>query len=1060
MYKNTSRSVEFRGEEFNELWKKVEDRYEAENEGKKLRPNQHAELVVHLRRFPEAAKHLPVSTDGDKSGLAIYNAYREAQKPGSVKLGNDYAQALIAYASQPAHTPFTEYKEYLRSFYTKKGQLVEGAISLKDIYIEPRIIETYRFNEKFHEKPLCDTVVKWITGEVEISKRHNNILIILGDPGQGKTSFCSRLLYEIADRESVYFFRIRDIQRIELFYGNEPFSALKTEMAQQGYNQKYIPLPKNGFEDAVLILDGLDELEKIHNKDKDEFLQKFAIQTNWVGAPKKLIITSRKEVSVYHLFNNGICAWTLSEFELEDQQLWINKYNLNPNVSYHLEAEELAELNRNPATFPLVRQAIILHIMANLNFRPGQSNNASQIYNELFNRLIERNWENRSEHAVLNKYIKSSNDLRQVLHELALAMFKQKKDCLSAEYIPTIIQEKWNLKNQSDFRDLLLAFYFKELNQNEFAVEFLHKTFGEYLVAEAIWYRIKTIFIEAENSVDDILKSITYLFNGKAFLTKEIINYLYDLINDFKKDRVLDNSIRELSEILISRMSDSLPSLIGAEFYYPDANKDVLSQSARVFYGFISVYLRVNYKEFPYSQIVLRDFSMLINMLAFKNKGLLNLKGTYLRKIDLVGIDLSKADLREADLMGSNLSGADLRDADLMGADLSRTLLTGALLIRANLKKANLSESYLTKADLISANLEGANLTDANLADTYMIGTNLKGASFIGADLKRTNLKGADLAGADLSNADLRGTNLRGTSLTEAKLAGANLMDSILEGVNLKKINLTGAKLSNNDLQRYDLTGANLTGADLRGANLTGADLRGANLSNADLARTNLLNADLRGTNLRGASLTEAKLAGANLSNNGLQRYDLRGANLSNANLTGADLRGANLAGADLRGANLSNADLAGADLSNADLRGTNLRGASLTEAKLAGANLMYSILEGVNLKKINLTGANLSNNGLQRYDLRGANLSNANLAGADLRGANLAGADLRGANLTGADLTRTNLLNADLRGTNLSDASLTEAKLAGANLMYSILEGVNLKKINLTGAKLSNNDL
>ena len=108
--------------------------------------------------------------------------------------------------------------------------------------------------------------------------------------------------------------------------------------------------------------------------------------------------------------------------------------------------------------------------------------------------------------------------------------------------------------------------------------------------------------------------------------------------------------------------------------------------------------------------------------------------------------------------------------------------------------------------------------------------------------------------------------------------------------------------------QRVNLSGANLNGADLSGANLNGADLAGANLNGADLAGANLSSADLHNANLRSANLGGANLSDADLHDADLRSARLYSANLGGANLDAADLRGANLDATSLRGANLDNA--------------------------------------------------------------------------------------------------------------------------------------------------------
>ncbi|EAZ92503.1 pentapeptide repeat-containing protein [Crocosphaera chwakensis] len=182
-----------------------------------------------------------------------------------------------------------------------------------------------------------------------------------------------------------------------------------------------------------------------------------------------------------------------------------------------------------------------------------------------------------------------------------------------------------------------------------------------------------------------------------------------------------------------------------------------------------------------------------------------------------------------------------------------------------------------------------------------------------------------------------------GIELYEAKLTGADLTGAYLEGADLGGADLTGADLTGADLEGADLRGAYLEGADLGGADLTGADLEGADLTGADLRGADLTGAYLEGAYLEGADLTGADLTGAYLEGAYLEGADLGGADLTGADLEGADLRGADLGGADLGGADLTGADLRGADLTKTDLNEARyLTVKQVQEAKNNGKDAIY----------------------------------------------------------------------------------------------------------------------
>ena len=232
------------------------------------------------------------------------------------------------------------------------------------------------------------------------------------------------------------------------------------------------------------------------------------------------------------------------------------------------------------------------------------------------------------------------------------------------------------------------------------------------------------------------------------------------------------------------------------------------------------------------------------------------------------GHGLSHARLRAVDLSGEDLTSCFLVEADLSGARLQR--------LRAPFVIAN------------AADLSRADLGHAILHQGRFHGADLRSASLVGAVLTEAYLVSAHLGCVNLSDADLTDANLTGAFLRRANLTGA-----ILHRINLREAHLGSADLSGANLTEAQLIRANLTGAQFRVAHLGGANLAGANLEGANLRGADLTDANLTGANLSGADLTDANLTGANLS----------GANLAEANLTDTDLTGANLAGANLLGA-------------------------------------------------------------------------------------------------------------------------------------------------------------
>jgi Pentapeptide repeats (8 copies) len=146
----------------------------------------------------------------------------------------------------------------------------------------------------------------------------------------------------------------------------------------------------------------------------------------------------------------------------------------------------------------------------------------------------------------------------------------------------------------------------------------------------------------------------------------------------------------------------------------------------------------------------------------------------------------------------------------------------------AHLPLVDLSGEICVGFDFSMANIINSNLEKALLTHAIFINTNMTGVQ-----LQKALLRGAILFGVNLDKADLRNLDLVGTELGYANLEGANLERANLERANLKHAKLQGAKLQGENLERADFERADLEGANLEGANLEGANLKGANLEGA-----------------------------------------------------------------------------------------------------------------------------------------------------------------------------------------------------------------------------------
>lgn len=111
-----------------------------------------------------------------------------------------------------------------------------------------------------------------------------------------------------------------------------------------------------------------------------------------------------------------------------------------------------------------------------------------------------------------------------------------------------------------------------------------------------------------------------------------------------------------------------------------------------------------------------------------RRKGVINLRGTNLHDINLIGKNLSKVSFDQSYLYQVNLTDANLTNTYLRGTYLRAGKLEGANLENARLDTIKGDRTDLIKVSLVNANLNKADLSGVKFFDDNLIGDNLKRA--------------------------------------------------------------------------------------------------------------------------------------------------------------------------------------------------------------------------------------------------------------------------------------------------------------------------------------------
>jgi len=751
--------------------------------------------------------------------------------------------------------------------------------------------------KKCHLQDLLDL---WLRGQcpAEMPRSQARVMLLLGQPGQGKSSFCRQTAHRLlADdvglAERVFLLRLRDLENRPEFV-QKPLDVAVDWLRE--YEFRKVGLEKADLTGGLLILDGLDEFymnNGLSHDDVDHLLRNLEHALSLEarsGYPMRCLVTSRNNyVRLDRHHSTELLTLQIAEMSLAEQNDWLDRYErgLAPDAAEQraFAAElrpELAKLgenedDKNKNLRELVNQPILLQIVVEAQVNPARADNRAALYEGLFNRMVQRSWDT-GQIRSLQALAEGSGPrlFREFLQALALHIFYSEREYARrsdfsekplADAVANLQKAFGEKQNPDDFlKNLLISFYFKEVRKDaddravqderspNYAYEFLHKSLQEYLVAEAIWTYFREELTETSRRTGDFVKDdqtamaeVFDLFSPRL-MTLEVVDYLYEFA---KKDPDLGF----LEKTLFPRTKKLMAGLAEHSFLWkydataaPPLSRrraTPMEQSLAVFYGVLTVNSAVVARmaegivwpgalEEGYEERR-ESLSEQLNFLPNINESCAFL--TLLgRRLALFRLSIYGADIRESILVGATLDWIDLIGCNLHFTDLSGVNMTGMKLYGANLGSALLHMANLNQADLYGASLQWANLSSSSLTNA-----NLSEASLIGTILGDANLYGADLSMADL----------RFSSLVRANLRGAYLI-----GANLSQANMEGACFTNSYFAGAYLYGADMYEADLKGAWFNNVDGDNPafgleNILNLHLAK-NLDQADWRGTIFEG----------------------------------------------------------------------------------------------------------------------------------------------------------------------------------------------------------------
>ena len=523
-----------------------------------------------------------------------------------------------------------KYKNIIANEYFEVVLGDENGLTLNDLYIEP-YFRVHKNCYKNDDKRLeigykyvnieNESIHNFIDDILNNKNKHNldlkdvNTIFIAGQPGQGKSSFTKRFVYDMVENRTSL---AKDVILIKLKNIKEP-NDLKNKSFKEIVKEN-TKLDINNLDDYIVVLDGLDELAMktgLSTSDIETICQKFSRENTTI------IITTRHGYLNFDTLNEvNIAIVELKELDKTQQLSWLEKYKTTyPNIKLSNETIEKFHRDKDKHILELINQPILLHMIANMDIENIEKLNKTKLYSEFFEILIKRKWEKDAHTLSKLKGLEQeeySRVLKNMLKELAFHIFNSEFEYIqkyefekleSVQELQKLLSEKNNNETlKSNLKGVMVSFYFKEVKKDEddfnpeeknehYAIEFLHKSLMEYMVASYIYDYLKDNFLETKRSsgkyiIDDgkeALKELWYLFHQKH-LSDEVTNNLIEIIKEKEQN---------INDELAKRFDIFLPYFIEKDFLYESniGNNNPINKAKNTFYGFWQVVCNLDDKN-------------------------------------------------------------------------------------------------------------------------------------------------------------------------------------------------------------------------------------------------------------------------------------------------------------------------------------------------------------------------------------------------------------------------------------------------------------------------------
>ncbi|MCO1600023.1 restriction endonuclease [Desulfosporosinus nitroreducens] len=533
----------------------------------------------------------------------------------------------------------------------------------------------------------------------------NNALVILGDYGAGKTSFCLRLCYMLASD----ILRGKNLPLPILIHLRDYSKAVDMEQLvtdllinkckiPNGNYQTFLELLRTGH--FLLIFDGFDEIAK--RVDYSTKHKVFSEICKYVSENSKVLVTCRAnffnqkeefekifQASALHFEPNHYTV-NFTEIEIDDlneeqiinyissykKELTDKGYNVKDFLDILRTTHDLFDLAKRP-----VLLNVILETIPRLTIQKGSKINAATLYDLYTGFWLQR------EDSKGKTLIKSSEKIMFMKH-IAWKMFETNLLSINFRVLPNEINKYFKIDIKEDIdhfsHDILSCSF---LNRDELGnYKFIHKSFMEYFVAS----KIVTDLVNYRHKKPSFINNVL----GQSSISMEVGLFIRDIL----ENSPLLNSITQVFNSIDFGQLNST------------AKKNALTILSKLD-GNIAFYLNS------------------------------------IKTNDLSGVDLSFALIENVDLRDMNMIGANF-----FSAKISNVKFDGSSLVDSIFRKAFLNNVSFEEVTLETTDFYRANVTNSSFFGSDMAYSHLVEAVFLNCDFEDAELSGSETSMTQFNN--------------------------------------------------------------------------------------------------------------------------------------------------------------------------------------------------------------------------------------------------------------------------------------------------------------------